>query len=553
MALFDTNAFEAVLRYSFPQRKIFSAKFHRLHSLHSCFAVGLDDGETVLCDPRVGDRPILRIPTHASGVNALDWHPQEDFHLLTGGEDGAVRLWDIRTAAGNHRIPLMSLDWTNDHTFHVPMHHDALQEHANQHGPSSTAAMSAMPASWIHRGHHRINSVASRAASVVAHSAAVKQATYTACGRFIFTAGNDALCRLWSADSGQLLPQRYEVGHRSLLGYQVALASVAGLDVGATGMRRASTASDANTMRFNSRCPLVQRDEDVFVSPVTEAPGAGSQRGGAGAVLAIVPLFGSSGRPVRYLRGGHVQGPVTGVCVRRTTGHVLTCAGDGLLLLWQRPVRDTACVDEDDEPQADTGRQVSRSTTAPAANARSRLLRDDGVESRYDFVRDVLQRRFVTDAAAVAASASASSSSSASAAVAAAPAMSTAAASSAVDSAAVSQRHFSVDVSQSSSQAPQVHVRELESAPRRFLPPILRHYLLQARFHDAHRRQSRTVEPSTTTAPTTVESPAGNQRRDSRSRDSQPPPTRRTGTGTGTSSGAASGATRRMLQLRRHR
>jgi hypothetical protein len=332
---------------------------------------------------------------------------------------------------------------------------------------------------------------------------------------------------------------------------------------------------------------------------------------------------------------------------------VLTCAGDGLLLLWQRPVRDTACVDEDDEPQADTDRQVSRSTTAPAANARSRLLRDDGVESRYDFVRDVLQRRFVTDAAAVAASASASSSSSASAAVAAAPAMSTAVASSAVDTAAVSQRRFSVDVSQSPSQAPQVHVRELESAPRRFLPPILRHYLLQARFHDAHRRQSRTVEPSTSesvdwnavqailaganddndndddsdgdggdgdgrdgglgktdrasstaattalapddvaalfgdvsdsddgdgprvagqkrpladattaaavvgapaTAPTTAESPAGNQRRDSRSRDSQPPPTRRTGTGTGkgTSSGAASGATRRMLQLRRHR
>jgi ribosome biogenesis protein YTM1 len=41
---------------------------------------------------------------HEGWISSIAWRPDSSFHLVTGGHDGAVKLWDIRTA-----VPLGSL------------------------------------------------------------------------------------------------------------------------------------------------------------------------------------------------------------------------------------------------------------------------------------------------------------------------------------------------------------------------------------------------------------------------------------------------------------
>lgn len=41
---------------------------------------------------------------HEGWISSLAWRPGSSYHLITGGHDGAVKLWDIRTA-----VPLGSL------------------------------------------------------------------------------------------------------------------------------------------------------------------------------------------------------------------------------------------------------------------------------------------------------------------------------------------------------------------------------------------------------------------------------------------------------------
>jgi WD40 repeat protein len=35
---------------------------------------------------------------HEGWISSIAWRPSSSFHLVTGGHDGAVKLWDIRTA-----------------------------------------------------------------------------------------------------------------------------------------------------------------------------------------------------------------------------------------------------------------------------------------------------------------------------------------------------------------------------------------------------------------------------------------------------------------------
>jgi DNA excision repair protein ERCC-8 len=65
--------------------------------------LGGGDGRSViqLCDAFSGGSATHELMGHNGGVNAVVWDPYHPFRLASGGEDGTVRLWDIRKAGTN--------------------------------------------------------------------------------------------------------------------------------------------------------------------------------------------------------------------------------------------------------------------------------------------------------------------------------------------------------------------------------------------------------------------------------------------------------------------
>jgi len=60
---------------------------------------------------------------HATDVNVIDWNPSDPF-IVSGGDDGMVKIWDLRQFGGNnvqpvatfahHRGPVTSVEWHRD-------------------------------------------------------------------------------------------------------------------------------------------------------------------------------------------------------------------------------------------------------------------------------------------------------------------------------------------------------------------------------------------------------------------------------------------------------
>lgn len=485
-SLFDTNSFVPVFALRFSNQKVMCAKFHNNpgnSTLHSCIALGLSQGETLLLDPRIGDRPIARMQTHNSAINSVDWHTSSghfDYQLLTAGDDGAVRMWDIRNlaaASSTQRIPLLSLDWTNDHTFHLPHSDYASQNLLHSLLNNSSSNIVSAPILAAHRVGQPQNRVASHAASVTAHAgASVKQARFTPCGRHILSAGNDGSLRLWSSQTGQYLPTRYEVGHRSQGWFPLEFYSMHDTDELLCVLPSTHQQQLQHQQHGHSRStPLSQQQQ----SPDND-----------GSTVAVCPVYGASGRAVTYLRNGHLRGPVSGIAVapRRyqcgNRGAIVTCASDGLILLWQRPIRTLPEEEEEEEGNEITGKrnrlqyrnnyQMLFSTTAHELHVprseQTRTRDNHRIESRYDFERDILHRHFSSSMQSNDNN-NRSSNSGRAFTVVVNP-----------NSVPVSTNIHSVNRTDNGSNQ-LVQVRELETATQRVFPTVLRSYLQQARFH----------------------------------------------------------------------
>ena len=59
---------------------------------------------------------------HFSDVNVIDWNPSDPF-IISGGDDGIIKVWDLRSFGGisdpvatfkHHTSPVTSLEWHKD-------------------------------------------------------------------------------------------------------------------------------------------------------------------------------------------------------------------------------------------------------------------------------------------------------------------------------------------------------------------------------------------------------------------------------------------------------
>ena len=79
---------------------------------------GGSSGKCGLVDIRTPQKPVKEWKAHDGDTNVLSWSPLIDKLLLTGGDDGAFKVWDTRINRKDplanfkwHRAPITSVDW----------------------------------------------------------------------------------------------------------------------------------------------------------------------------------------------------------------------------------------------------------------------------------------------------------------------------------------------------------------------------------------------------------------------------------------------------------
>ncbi|KAL4808929.1 hypothetical protein BDV18DRAFT_133519 [Aspergillus unguis] len=69
------------------------------------FAAATDSGAIQLWDIRKSNSPVMRITAHDRPCYSVDWHPNGK-HLVSGGTDRQVKVWDFSTTAERRQKPL---------------------------------------------------------------------------------------------------------------------------------------------------------------------------------------------------------------------------------------------------------------------------------------------------------------------------------------------------------------------------------------------------------------------------------------------------------------
>lgn len=149
-------------------------------SVHLLLALGdAEDPRVRLCDVGGGGGASHVLFGHAGGgVRAVAWSPRNNFLLATGGDDGTVRLWDVRRSGS--RACLGALD--------------------REAGGRCVAAAVVAP---------NDRSRGRRDAGVRSHGGPVLAAAFAPDGRRLVSAGADGLVRTWDLEEREALPVRH--------------------------------------------------------------------------------------------------------------------------------------------------------------------------------------------------------------------------------------------------------------------------------------------------------------------------------------------------------
>lgn len=68
-------------------------------------------------DTRHGPKPQLTVEAHTADVNVLSWNTLTAYMLASGGDDGFLRVWDLRAMSSHvaslnyHKQPICGIEW----------------------------------------------------------------------------------------------------------------------------------------------------------------------------------------------------------------------------------------------------------------------------------------------------------------------------------------------------------------------------------------------------------------------------------------------------------
>lgn len=293
--------------------KVMCARVRSSDTDRAIIACGLSDSSIKLCDTRTGDA-CLSIRGHTQSVSCVLWSPRDPHLLLSGSFDGTIKTWDVRHVGGVGRRldgsggemcnALMSFDWRGDHT--------AVATSTSYDGTWDDPAGPEMGVAAAGHASKRYRMDAQNEALSKAHDGSVMSMCYSSCGNFVISAGSSSSnsgvtsntrggaasahhLRLWSAQSGKLLPANYDIsgGNTYKLPYEMSIA------------------------------PFNCGGDDLLLYPM-----------GDSGDIALGPVHASRGTPLKVLRG-HLSN-VTSVLYRGNEHHQIISAGrDGMIFIWE--------------------------------------------------------------------------------------------------------------------------------------------------------------------------------------------------------------------------
>lgn len=177
--VWDTNNAKVVYAFTMSE-KVFDVNLPQNAVNHSLVAVACGDGRACLCDLNSGARQHT-LAGHRGAVTCLAWSSTDEFVLATGGQDGTLRVWDIRRTASC--VAMLSKD-------------EAPQLNRGKRSREFLRGVEEPEGGG--------GAAARRNYAPLAHTGGVSAVIYSPDGRNLLTSGVDGHMRLWNPVSYEL-------------------------------------------------------------------------------------------------------------------------------------------------------------------------------------------------------------------------------------------------------------------------------------------------------------------------------------------------------------
>ncbi|XP_031500078.1 WD repeat-containing protein ATCSA-1 [Nymphaea colorata] len=238
--VWDTNMTQVEMSFKMPG-KVYGIAMSSVATSHMLIATGTEDVQVRLCDIASGAFTHT-LSGHRAGVFSVQWSTSNEWVLMTGGCDGAIRFWDIRRAgcfrvldqfqtqlgrrpaiSGSKSAKLSGFQPSDSGysvTARLPQKRITV---ANGTKQSCSLYKGQPKGSVIQRLHPGMSSTHNRA---TAHFGAVTGLKITEDGMYLLSAGTDSRLRLWDIESGCNTLVNYDaLRFQSKKNVQLAVAS----------------------------------------------------------------------------------------------------------------------------------------------------------------------------------------------------------------------------------------------------------------------------------------------------------------------------------------